>query len=301
MGRSSKLGTMVYGSRPVSLPAPNSIFTTNPYPIHSFAVAILTIIGLLVYGIHQIKSSVGSDAKSLWNLGFGSVQVSTIIYGWDLYKAGHLFLVAAVLIANLPQTILSFLYLLLNRLCTNMLLAREWGSYSSATTTTPKPLRVSEPRGNYQRSTYFLQVPYRYGIPLILMSAILHWGVSQSLFLAVIITDRADFTISCGYSPPAIIFTLIVGTLLLFFAIGFGFRKLEEDIPLASSSSAAIAATCHGGKDDDSKLPLQWGAVDFGSEEGDVGHCCFSSREVTAPVEGRLYAGIKIREKDKTV
>jgi hypothetical protein len=50
-----------------------------------------------------------------------------------------------------------------------------------------KGLRVSEnPRGA-QRSTYFLQLPYRYAIPLLIVSSAMHWMVSQSLFLVTVL------------------------------------------------------------------------------------------------------------------
>lgn len=45
-----------------------------------------------------------------------------------------------------------------------------------------KPLRVTAPQGQ-QRSTYYLHLPYRYSVPLIVTSALLHWLVSQSIFL----------------------------------------------------------------------------------------------------------------------
>lgn len=44
-----------------------------------------------------------------------------------------------------------------------------------------KPLRVSAPRG-IQRSTYFISMPWRYGVPLISSISVLHWLISQSIF-----------------------------------------------------------------------------------------------------------------------
>lgn len=44
-----------------------------------------------------------------------------------------------------------------------------------------------------QRSTYRLQLPYVYGVPLVIISSGLHWLVSQSLFLArVTMFDSLD-------------------------------------------------------------------------------------------------------------
>ena len=74
-----------------------------------------------------------------------------------------------------------------------------------------KPLRVSEPIG-IQRSSYFISLPLRYGIPLNLSSAIFHWLISQSYFLARItallpdgVEDYKNSFSTLGYSPYAII------------------------------------------------------------------------------------------------
>jgi hypothetical protein len=180
-----------------------------------------------------------------------------------------------------------------------MLLSNEWGSFRDDR----KPLRVSSPRG-YQRSTYFLQLPYIYAIPLLIMCGILHWLVSQSIFLAnVTITDGngnpvAKSLTTCGYSPIAIIFTLVLSTALLTFGIGLGFRKLNPHMPVVGSCSAAISAACHGPPDevDAAFLPLQWGEVVVPSvATNPVGHCSFSSNEVAEPISGRMYAGLSYR------
>ena len=81
-------------------------------------------------------------------------------------------------LANTPQILLSFSYFAINRLCTSMCFAREWNSYG----TPRKGLRTTNPTGQ-QRSTYFLQLPYRWSIPLTVTSGFLHWLLSQSLFL----------------------------------------------------------------------------------------------------------------------
>lgn len=74
-----------------------------------------------------------------------------------------------------------------------------------------KPLRVSEPLG-IQRSSYFISLPFRYGLPLYVTSGIMHFLLSQSLFLARITAlypdgavDRFATFSTCAYSPIAII------------------------------------------------------------------------------------------------
>ncbi|KIK55861.1 hypothetical protein GYMLUDRAFT_133161, partial [Collybiopsis luxurians FD-317 M1] len=101
-----------------------------------------------------------------------------IIRNWAIPTQGYGGLIASVLVANSPQLILSMIYIVFNSLCTNLFLALEWSSYANSR----KPLRVSSPRGE-QRSTYFLQIPHRFGLPLMAYSTVLHWLVSQSIFL----------------------------------------------------------------------------------------------------------------------
>ena len=172
-----------------------------------------------------------------------------------------------------------------------MLLAQEWSDYGHER----KPLRVTSPTGS-QRSTYRLQLPYRYGIPLLIVSGILHWLVSQSLFLARVAKfsngdEQIENDISTvGYSCVAIITVICFGGIVVISGILFGFRRYKTGMPLAGSCSAAISAACHRPNEDVDAAykPVMWGAV---KSNGAVGHCCFTSFEVTKPVEGKLYAG----------
>lgn len=54
-----------------------------------------------------------------------------------------------------------------------------------------KTLRVSAPVG-IQRSSYFISMPLRYGIPLIATMSLLHWLISQSLFVVATVTYESD-------------------------------------------------------------------------------------------------------------
>jgi hypothetical protein len=199
------------------------------------------------------------------------------------------------LVANLPQLIFSCIYLLYNGLFTSMCLAHEYSNYSVFR----KPLRVTSPRGN-QRSTHWLHLPYVYSVPLLAVSAVLHWSISQSIYFVGIdvyrgtVLDESHFGL--GYSIQPIVLDMVLGSLMLFVLVGMGFRKLQGKIPLANSNSFAIAAACHRPEEDkDAALKgVMWGEVQAGSDS-EVGHCCFTSMEVTAPVEGKLYAGFRRR------
>ncbi|KAI9876003.1 MAG: hypothetical protein M1830_007578 [Pleopsidium flavum] len=259
-------------------------------------IAALCITSILLdQGVQSLKQfGQPTSVGALWSMGFGAVNANAILFPGTRSRSTPATLLRSVLLGNLPQVILSFLYLMYNSLYTNMLLAHEWSQFAQVR----KALRVTSPTGR-QRSTYFLQLPYKYAIPLVISSGLMHWLVSQSIFLAhvTVLTNRgvedpaADMT-TCGYSCIAIIFVIIVGSLMVLAVIATGFRRLDPGIPLASSCSIAISAACHPPQDDVNAaiLPVMWGAVEEKNE--DVGHCTFTSMEVTPPVKGRLYAGL---------
>lgn len=144
--------------------------------------------------------------SALWNLGFGTPTPYTyIVFG--LPRSDPAGLISNVLIANLPQFILSILYVFYNSMLSCFLVQREFSRMYN----TRKPLRVSEPEG-IQRSSYFISLPLRYGVPLFVAFGLTHWLISQSLFLARIAVYLPDGTVdqnstfsTCGYSPIAII------------------------------------------------------------------------------------------------
>ncbi|KAF6222037.1 hypothetical protein HO133_001123 [Letharia lupina] len=159
----------------------------------------------------------------LWQLGYGTVASESMI-SWSLPGTGGL--LVAILVANSLQVLLSFLYLAYNGVFTCMLLANEWAGYAYSR----KSLRVTSPTGS-QRSTYRLQLPYKYGVPLLVLSGILHWLVSQSIFLARIsaftsegVVDPGESISNIGYSNIAIITVIALGTIAVLLGILNGFR-----------------------------------------------------------------------------
>ncbi|PUU77993.1 hypothetical protein B9Z19DRAFT_1144046 [Tuber borchii] len=229
------------------------------------------------------------DPKSMWARGLGKVNSVSLV------NIRFPNITLAILLANLPQTILSFLYLTYNSLFTCMLLGHEWSLFSHHHRT----LRVTSPRPG-QRSTYWLQIPYTYAIPLMTLSGLLHWLTSQSLFLA-----RADIfdpfgretsapVSTVGYSCVAIIFVLALGILALLTAAGMGYKKFAAEITTVSSCSVAISAACHASEEDPEEIigkKVRWGDVGIMQNLG-VRHLTFSSEGgVKKPVFGEVYAG----------
>lgn len=232
----------------------------------------------------------GRDDK--WNPGFGAVRSDTTL---PLRQAS---LLTMTLLSNTPQLLLSFHYFTYNSLYTCMLLAKEWSGYAHER----KGLRVTSPVSE-QRSTYRLQLPYRYSIPLLVLSGTLHWLVSQSIFLVSLkayrYTGEADpenNIVTCGYSPIAILVTTVVGAAAMLLGIAMGYRRYKPGLPLVGSCSAAISAACHPPcRDKDASVSkLRWGVVKDQGLDGQndgVGYCSFTSFEVEKPVKGKMYAG----------
>jgi hypothetical protein len=212
-------------------------------------------------------------------------------------------LISKVIIANTPQLILSILYFSYNALFTAMLMGYEWVSYSRKR----KGLRVSHKPSGAQRSTYFLQLPYRFSIPLMLLSGTLHWLISQSIFLIAIeyydehgkpnfsgnkrVGRQYGYT-TLGYSLLPIVFVIVLGAVMVTSIMAIGFIPYKRGMTLAGSSSMAISAACHPNERSEdgesiAEKKLQWGVVNTGVDR--IGRCAFSGKEVTAPVKGELY------------
>ena len=249
-----------------------------------YTAALCTAAGFLGTGLNAMSSS--KSLSSLWSIGFGIPSSRTLVQN-DATESGKASLMSAVALANIPQLVLSLLYFTYNGLFTCMLLAYEWNSYA----TYRKGLRISSshPQGA-QRSGYFLQLPYRFSVPLVIFSLLFHWLISQSIFVVNInmldylgrpITNGANYVghlVTCGYSPIAIIFSILLGSGLVAALLGFGLgMRLKSGMPMAGSCSLSIAAACHstplsmtrengeGEKNDDdvpeSQQKLMWGVI----------------------------------------
>jgi hypothetical protein len=161
----------------------------------------------------------------MWDQGFGTISTSSLV-NIGLNGSGLGSLISNILIANLPQALMSLIYVFHNGVLTSMLAADEWSRFGHHR----KTLRVSSPVEN-QRSTYYLQLPYKYGVPLLAISGTYHWLVSQSIFLARVNIydfdgkhDPKDDISTCGYSCAPMFFIVTFGSfILLVFGIGSGF------------------------------------------------------------------------------
>ena len=251
--------------------------------------SIYWLTGLVILCIGSKGSQVASFQQQ-WSAGLGAplpTTIATLVYHLDWTTT----LLLNILTANAPQLVLSIVYLSYNGLFTCMFLSAEWASYARDR----KGLRVTRPEG-YQRESYWLSLPYKVSIPLIMASSALHWILSQSLFLVQIniidATGNSNQLISInaiGWSTLALTVLLIIGGILIVIVIGFGFFTYTPGIPIVSSNSRAISAACHPapGRVRESVQLLQYGIV--ADVRHRTFHVGFSSGEVRPLLTGQNY------------
>ncbi|KAK7983598.1 P-loop containing nucleoside triphosphate hydrolase protein [Apiospora arundinis] len=258
---------------------------------------LAVVMALLFISFTSLRyRSIRVSIPSFWDLGFGSLTPFTyLVIG--LPRGDPEGLIANVLLANTPQFLLSLTYLSLNAMLSAFLVQREFALMHREDRR--RPLRVSEPVG-LQRSSYTISIPLRYGVPLLVASGLMHWLISQSLFLARIaalqdqhgtVNVRDSFS-TCGYSPIAVLATVLAGLAQTVAVVLLGFRKYDGVMRMVSTNSRAISAACHvleGDQGEGYLLPLRWGVVE--QNEDGVGHCTFT----TAPQEGPAVSGQGMR------
>ncbi|KAF4310778.1 hypothetical protein GTA08_BOTSDO13707 [Botryosphaeria dothidea] len=206
-----------------------------------------------------------------WSLG-SPVQPSSIKAGRGLATS------PLIILANMPQLVFSIDYMLLNRLITSMAGSREWSLFAHQR----KGLRTSVQKGA-QRSTYWLQLPLKFSIPLAVASAFLHYLASQSLYFgSVQYYDYYDVDgkrkvlegyTGLGYSPTAIHVLMVALLVPMVAAVMWGWQRNKLGIPPSGFNSAVISAACHPP-----------------AEEEDPHLKSVQCEEVTVPVVGREYA-----------
>ncbi|KAH7093145.1 hypothetical protein FB567DRAFT_609549 [Paraphoma chrysanthemicola] len=241
---------------------------------HFFAIVLIAI------GAANFTFPLGNHGVSAWGTASGDTMPFT---------GGVLFI---AWIVNSPQVLLSFCYLALNNICTLMASAEEWNDIAN----NRKGLRVSRPFGE-QRSIYFLQLPYRYAMPLVVTSSVLHWLLSQSFFLVRVEIFERNTAVAndmsksaCGFFSFSLLISFNVALMLLSVIAWIGSRQMQQRLPAAASCSLVISAACHPPKDEvDIHLKqVKWGLVEQASVDG-IGHCSLSANPVRKPEVGKIY------------
>ncbi|KIW00772.1 uncharacterized protein PV09_07752 [Verruconis gallopava] len=250
---------------------------------------------------HTKKRGVSMSFSSLWQLGFGTPHQDAIV----IYDLQGISTIGMAVLANLPQIFLAMVWLLYMGIITTMFLASDWARYSSRA----QSLMVSSPKGE-QRSMWFLGAPFAYGSVLLVLQIILHWLISQAIFVISIMIYNPDGSpaqslskfVNCGYSPIAIIFSIIGATVIVMSAIALSMRRFPTGAPpVVATCSAAISSACHltAGLHNEAVVyeKLLWGQSSVGLNG--VAHCSLvpashaRTGQVQPPIPGRLYSGLE--------
>lgn len=235
----------------------------------------------------------GQQTTPIWKQGFGVVSSINVVphsTEWSL--------IGNVLFVNTPQLILSFAYLCFNTIFTVMVSAHEFTKFASVR----KALRVSKPRGQ-QRTTFWLQLPYRYIVPVLTTMAVLHWAVSRSIFLVDLkaynvvgsgLEAKQGTFSSSGYSPMAITVSVGIGTVMATSIIALSRCRLNAGIPSVGSNSLAISAASYlapSEREDAVLLPLMYGFIHTAErDENGKRRVGFSCERVCPLVDDEMYS-----------
>ncbi|KAJ7810106.1 hypothetical protein B0H14DRAFT_3758020 [Mycena olivaceomarginata] len=253
------------------------------FSIVMFAAALLALPSG-VFGSYMVQlesTGVGMDLPSIWRLGFKAHAYMIGHLPWVVgHRARVVDLIGNIFMANAPQVAVSFVYLFYNNILTRQLAADEWVQFVRPSG--KKALRVSSPAG-MQRSSHFLSLPMRYGVPLMANSMVLHSLISQGVF--VVQTSSFGPGPDGGYSALGIILALILAAISVLVLIIHSFARTYKDIPpgfqLLGSSSAAIVLMCQRpeGDTDAHLFPVRMGVVSDSETEtkGLAGRLVFST------------------------
>lgn len=258
---------------------------------------------LLLSSVFGLKNwGIDVSVRGIWQKGLQTADPNMLAFQTEDHEYP---LFVCVVLANMFQLWISFLYLFYNNILTRQLVADKWVRFLRPSD--KKPLRVSQPEG-MQRSSYILSLPLTYSVPLMVAMMILHWLVSQSVFLVQ--------TLGFDTSPdPARVFTFdrtAVGYSLLgmVLAVAFGgimivvllvnsavrhYSGVPPNFVRAGMSSALIRAFCQRPQDDPeaSYFPVRMGVIDNGerwkSHSGPPVLAFSTYTDMRTPVSGEKY------------
>ncbi|KAI1660678.1 hypothetical protein F4813DRAFT_378961 [Daldinia decipiens] len=274
-----------------------------------FSIGLAVPSGLIGDYINRLKTEgMNLSFFDIWGLGF---ETNPSMIGHSFWKSqgeGGVDLIGNVLVANSPQVIVSFIYLFYNSILTRQLVADEWTRFTRPEG--KKPLRVTSPVG-MQRSSYFLSLPLKYSILLMIGSILLHWFISQGIFVVQTSSfgpgangeRHPEFDVSArGYSALGVLLAIILGAVLVLVLVVNSFARKFQSVPagfqLMGMNSSGISLMCQRPEEDfDAHLfPVRIGVVSEGeNNEEEVTHVkesriVFSTAiDLEQPKEGSWY------------
>lgn len=284
----------------------------------------------LYLGIAQLRPASISNAFSI---GLGTIKTQNLVLGVRVPGLYSQAVLVTALIANAPQLAISFLYLVYNTIVTQMHLGEDWDLYGAYTATTRhklkvfskkethRRLRVSDPKGQ-QKSTYMLNLPLRFATPLLIVSGVLHWLMSQTFFLAnisVIPRDgespKHDEVTAVAYAPQGMFYLFGVAVFMVVILLSNSMRRFGGEMHIVGSNSAAISAACHVGHMPEKRRremvlrKIAWGELPAGGVgarvptmvlEGQMqsGHGLGIDRAMDRPKDGTRYTATDFRDEE---
>ena len=226
----------------------------------------VSALGIVTFGIWEwFMVGQGMSWSDRWKrFGLGSVDPATsIVPGSANYQEGtpNTFPLQ-VIIANLPQLWLSIGYLLWNNQISRIWLEREWRGYYNRR----RVPRVSYDTGTNTKeevvATRWLQLPYWLTFLLIALNTVLHWLVSQTLFVVEILPSAskpADFYLN--YSPLAIFCIGGASTILILAMTIYYFVPIKSWMPLMAGSVQIVLESCSRLEAQLPKGGIMWGDI----------------------------------------
>jgi hypothetical protein len=239
---------------------------------------LVIAIALLVSTLMHLKGQrLPTGLLWVFSQGVGRAQSHSLVGGFlaasgatsRAWRFGH------IAFANSFQVLVSFLYLFYNNILTRQVVADEFLRFLDGDNG-KKALRVSSPKNSVQRSSYFLSLPWKFAVPQMIAFMLLHWLVSQSIFIVLtsawnIAPEKArvpgtDAT-RLGFSCAGILLVLILATTLVLALVINGVQiyycKVPGFFPRMATNSAAIDAVCRPAREDTEAhlFPISLGVV----------------------------------------
>ncbi|KAK5994722.1 hypothetical protein PT974_03105 [Cladobotryum mycophilum] len=234
-------------------------------------VVISVVLGIGISGLQVAEMPY--DFLSLASYGLGKVNGALIVGASLEGGAGRTHFFMTVVLSNIAQLLLSLAYTFWNNILTRQLIADELIRFLQPEV--KKTLRVSAPRG-MQRSSHFLSLPLKYSVGFMLVFTALHWLLSQSIFNIQTIAFQSGpgaqrlpqfDSAKIGYSPLAMICTLIISIVFFLVITGNAILRSHHDVPATllsmATDSYAISSLCQRPDEDKdaSLFPVRLGAV----------------------------------------
>ncbi|KAF5528355.1 hypothetical protein CGCA056_v000115 [Colletotrichum aenigma] len=208
-------------------PSPKYFDPTRHRKFSGGSITLCVCGGLLGFGLADLREQISPAPVSLEKYGPGVVHSDTIM---KVFNPKRNVLILSVILANIPQVLMSLIYFNYHAFFTCISLADEWDRFFGGK---KKGFRVSTWPQGHQRQTYFLQLPYRYSLALAAFSGGLHWLISQSIFLIRVESYDDDDKFSnentfSEWSPVGIILVMVAGAVLIAFLVTSGYFRLRH-------------------------------------------------------------------------